>query len=118
MQLNGSFKGIHDCLDYALASYRRSRTGGTQWRHPLSGTGRLLVTADGRGWYSFSDETGGGLPELIAGINPWQGRDMLEAILLRLFMRHSHPFLAAAQPVCDVTSNRNGQPWWRDKEPY
>jgi len=32
----------------------------------ILGYGGLLITADGRGWYSFSDETGGGLPELIA----------------------------------------------------
>lgn len=32
----------------------------------IRGYGGLLITADGRGWYSFSDETGGGLPELIA----------------------------------------------------
>ncbi|MCB8980751.1 MAG: bifunctional DNA primase/polymerase [Ardenticatenaceae bacterium] len=32
----------------------------------ILGYGGLLITADGRGWYSFSEETGGGLPELIA----------------------------------------------------
>ena len=32
----------------------------------ILGYGGLLITANGRGWYSFSDETGGGLPELIA----------------------------------------------------
>ena len=32
----------------------------------ILGYGGLLITANGRGWYSFGDETGGGLPELIA----------------------------------------------------
>ena len=66
VQLNGSFKGIHDCLDYARrhigAAEQVERNGDIRFL----GQGGLLVTADGRGWYSFSDETGGGLPELIA----------------------------------------------------
>ncbi len=45
---------------------------------------------------------------------------MLEAILLVclciilaiLFWPRRSPYGR------DVTSNRNGQPWWRDKEPY
>ena len=66
VQLNGSFKANHDCLDYARrhigAAEQVERNGDIRFL----GQGGLLVTADGRGWYSFSDETGGGLPELIA----------------------------------------------------
>ncbi|MCP5353519.1 MAG: bifunctional DNA primase/polymerase [Chromatiales bacterium] len=66
VQLNGSFNDIHDCLDYARrhigAAEQVERNGDIRFL----GQGGLLVTADGRGWYSFSDETGGGLPELIA----------------------------------------------------
>lgn len=66
MQLNGSFKDVHDCLDYARrhigAAEQVERNGDIRFL----GQGGLLVTADGRGWYSFSDETGGGLSELIA----------------------------------------------------
>lgn len=66
VQLNGSFKDIRDCLDYARrhigAAEQVERNGDIRFL----GQGGLLVTADGRGWYSFSDETGGGLPELIA----------------------------------------------------
>jgi hypothetical protein len=48
---SGELAGIEDCLAYA----RR-----------FLGLGGLLVTANGRGWYSFSDEVGGGLAELAA----------------------------------------------------
>ena len=66
VQLNGSFKDIRDCLDYARrhigAAEQVERNGDIRFL----GQGGLLVTADGRGWYSFSHETGGSLPELIA----------------------------------------------------
>jgi hypothetical protein len=57
---------IRNCLDYARcylgAEERVERNGDIRFL----GQGGLLVTADGRGWYSFSDETGGGLAELVA----------------------------------------------------
>jgi hypothetical protein len=57
---------IRNCLDYTRrylgAEERVERNGDIRFL----GQGGLLVTADGRGWYSFSDETGGGLAELVA----------------------------------------------------
>jgi len=57
--------GDRNCLDYARRCIgtpeRREQNGDIRFL----GQGGLLITADGRGWYSFSDETGGGLAELI-----------------------------------------------------
>lgn len=65
-QLSAVLTGIDDCLTFARrfigAAERVERNGDIRFL----GQGGLLVTADGRGWYSFSDEVGGGLPELIA----------------------------------------------------
>jgi hypothetical protein len=65
---------IRNCLDYARrylgAEERVERNGDIRFL----GQGGLLVTADGRGWYSFSDETGGGLAELIAWHQAWPER--------------------------------------------
>lgn len=56
---------FQNCLDYARCfigtEERVERNGDVRFL----GQGGLLVTADGRGWYSFSEETGGGLTELI-----------------------------------------------------
>lgn len=58
--------GIANCLAYARryigTAERVERNGDIRFL----GHGGLLVTGDGRGWYSFSEERGGGLPELIA----------------------------------------------------
>jgi hypothetical protein len=58
--------GSKDCLEYARhyigTAEQVERNGDIRFL----GQGGLVVTADGRGWYSFSDETGGGLTELIA----------------------------------------------------
>lgn len=66
VRLNGEFRSIQNCLDYARhyigTAERVERNGDIRFL----GQGGLLVTADGRGWYSFSEETGGGLAELIA----------------------------------------------------
>lgn len=66
VRLNGEFRGIQNCLDYARryigTAEQEERNGDIRFL----GQGGLLVTADGRGWYSFSEETGGGLAELIA----------------------------------------------------
>lgn len=66
VRLNGEFSGIQNCLDYARryigAAEQEERNGDIRFL----GQGGLLVTADGRSWYSFSEETGGGLAELIA----------------------------------------------------
>lgn len=66
LELGGELSGIENCLDYARrfigAAEQKERNGDIRFL----GQGGLLVTADGRGWYSFSEETGGGLAELIA----------------------------------------------------
>lgn len=66
VKLNGEFRDIHNCLDYARryigTAEQEERNGDIRFL----GQGGLLVTSDGRGWYSFSEETGGGLAELIA----------------------------------------------------
>ncbi|MBX3055897.1 MAG: hypothetical protein KF770_05430 [Anaerolineae bacterium] len=66
VRLCGEISGIENCLDYArrfiAAAEQVERNGDIRFL----GQGGLLVTADGRGWYSFSDDTGGGLAELIA----------------------------------------------------
>lgn len=66
VRLNGEFRNVQNCLDYARryigAAEQEERNGDIRFL----GQGGLLVTADGRGWYSFSEETGGGLAELIA----------------------------------------------------
>lgn len=66
VKLNGEFSGIQNCLEYARryigATEQVERNGDIR----ILGYGGLLLTADGRGWYSFSEETGGGLAELIA----------------------------------------------------
>lgn len=66
VRLNGEVSSMQNCLDYARraigAAEQVERNGDIRFL----GQGGLLVTADGRGWYSFSDETGGGLAELIA----------------------------------------------------
>ncbi len=57
---------IQNCLDYArrfIGSNERVEPNGDI---RFLGHGGLLVTADGRGWYAFSEETGGGLSELVA----------------------------------------------------
>ncbi len=66
VRLNGEFGGVQNCLDYARryigATEQVERNGDIR----ILGFGGLLLTADGRDWYSFSEETGGGLAELIA----------------------------------------------------
>jgi hypothetical protein len=57
--------GVTNCLDYA-----RRYLGAAERVEPngdirFLGWGGLLVTADGRGWYAFSEGVGGGLTDLI-----------------------------------------------------
>jgi hypothetical protein len=63
---DSKFSDIQNCLEYARrclgAAEQVERNGDIRFL----GYGGLLVTADGRGWYSFSEETGGGLAELVA----------------------------------------------------
>jgi hypothetical protein len=63
---SGELTGVRNCLDYARrfigTEERVERNGDIRFL----GHGGLLVTADGRCWYSFSDERGGRLAELIA----------------------------------------------------
>jgi hypothetical protein len=62
---------IHNCLDYArrFLSSQEQIEGNGDIR--FLGHGGLLITADGRGWYSFSGDQGGGLPELITWHQSW-----------------------------------------------
>ena len=55
-----------NCLLYARHVLRGREQVERNGDIRILGYGGLLITANGRGWYSFSDETGGGLPELIA----------------------------------------------------
>jgi len=62
----GELAGVANCLDYA-----RRFIGGQTKTEPngdirFTGNGGLLIKADGSGWYCFSEQTGGGLPDLIA----------------------------------------------------
>jgi hypothetical protein len=70
---NSERTSIHNCLDYArrFLSSQEQVEGNGDIR--FLGHGGLLVTADGRGWYSFSEDRGGGLPELIAWHQSWVG---------------------------------------------
>lgn len=73
VRLNGEFSGIQSCLDYARRTIGTVEQVERNGDIRFLGQGGLLVTADGRGWYSFSDETGGGLAELIAWHQSWAG---------------------------------------------
>lgn len=66
VKLNGKFSDIQNCLDYARRYISTTEQVERNGDIRFLGQGGLLVTADGRGWYSFSEETGGGLAELIA----------------------------------------------------
>lgn len=63
----------HNCLTYARhylgALEHVERNGDIRFL----GHGGLLITANGQGWYSFADETGGGLAELMAWHRAWAG---------------------------------------------
>ena len=63
---NGTFPGVDSCLTYARRFLKSPEEVERNGDIRFLGYGGLLVTANGRGWYSFSEETGGGLPELIA----------------------------------------------------
>jgi hypothetical protein len=58
--------GIANCLAYARRYIGTAERVEGNGDIRFLGHGGLLVTGDGRGWYSFSEETGGGLSELIA----------------------------------------------------
>jgi hypothetical protein len=62
---------IHNCLDYArrFLSSQEQIEGNGDIR--FLGHGGLLITADGRGWYSFSGDQGDGLHELITWHQSW-----------------------------------------------
>lgn len=66
VKLDGKFSDIQNCLDYARRIISTAEQVERSGDIRFLGQGGLLVTADGRGWYSFSEETGGGLAELIA----------------------------------------------------
>lgn len=73
VKLNGKFSDIQNCLDYARRYIGTTEQVERNGDIRFLGQGGLLVTADGRGWYSFSEETGGGLAELIAWHQSWGG---------------------------------------------
>ncbi|MBK8989847.1 MAG: bifunctional DNA primase/polymerase [Chloroflexi bacterium] len=64
-RLNGEFSGVQNCLDYARRTIGASKQVGRNGDIRFLGQGGLLVTGDGCGWYSFGNETGGGLAERI-----------------------------------------------------
>ena len=73
----GELTGITDCLDYA-----RRFIGGEEKTEQngdirITGNGGLLLQADGRGWYCFSEQKGGGLADLIA----WHKHITIDAAL-------------------------------------
>ena len=65
-QFTGLQPGVDNCLTYARRFLRSAEQVERNGDVRFLGYGGLIVTANGRGWYSFSDEAGGGLPELIA----------------------------------------------------
>jgi hypothetical protein len=65
--------GIGSCLDYARHFIGTEEVTERNGDIRILGQGGLLITPDGRGWYSFSDDTGGGLTDLIAWHRAWAG---------------------------------------------
>jgi hypothetical protein len=65
--------GIGNCLDYARRFIGCEEYVERNGDIRILGHGGLLITPDGRGWYSFSDDTGGGLTDLIAWHRSWNG---------------------------------------------
>jgi hypothetical protein len=59
-------EGIRDCLAYARRFMGTTEQVESNGDIRFLGYGGLLVTANGRGWYSFSEQAGGGLAELVA----------------------------------------------------
>lgn len=58
--------GISNCLEYARCYLHSQEKVEANGDIRFLGYGGLLITADGRGWYAFSDDQGGGLAELAA----------------------------------------------------
>jgi hypothetical protein len=58
--------GKADCLTYARRYMGTAERVESNGDIRFLGYGGLLLTANGRGWYSFSEQTGGGLAELVA----------------------------------------------------
>jgi hypothetical protein len=65
--------GVGNCLDYARRFIGSEEFVERNGDIRILGQGGLLITPDGRGWYSFSDDTGGGLVDLIAWHRTWAG---------------------------------------------
>ena len=101
MRLNGEFPQRSELPDYARryigAAEQEERNGDIRFL----GQGGLLVTADGRGWYSFSEETGGGLAELIAWHQSLVGRNKDVGSNHHYWpVNPPDHFLSPARPVC------------------
>jgi hypothetical protein len=73
ISLLNDLAGIGNCLDYARRFIGTEEFVERNGDIRILGQGGLLITPDGRGWYCFSDDTGGGLVDLIAWHRTWAG---------------------------------------------
>jgi len=73
---SGALRGVDNCLSFARRFIGAAEQVEGNGDVRFLGHGGLLVTANGRGWYSFSEETGGGLMELIAWYQARKGEGL------------------------------------------
>lgn len=73
---SGALRGVDNCLAFARRFIGTAEQVENNGDIRFLGHGGLLVTANGRGWYSFSEETGGGLQELIAWYQARKGEGL------------------------------------------
>lgn len=76
VNFSGALQGIDNCLTFARRFIGTAEQLEGNGDIRFLGHGGLLVTANGRGWYSFSEETGGGLMELIAWYQARKGEGL------------------------------------------
>lgn len=70
---NNQLRDVHNCLEYARKYIGAAEHVEQNGDIRFMGCGGLLITPDGRGWYSFSDQTGGGLAKLVHWHRSWGG---------------------------------------------